>query len=133
MEARDTRGPERRRLIGGAAGVLLSLVLAPMALADARAGAVVFKRDCAVCHSVRRGEIVAGPSLAGLMGRPAGTVAAFPYSAAMKGSGVVWTAATLETFLASPRKMIPRINMASSGAPDPAQRADLISYLATLK
>ena len=116
-----------------AGGLVMALVGTSPALADARAGAAVFKRECAVCHSVRRNEIVVGPSLSGIVGRKAGTVATFPYSAAMKAFGAVWSADLLDSFIAAPRKMVPRINMASPGVPDPAQRKDLVAYLASLK
>lgn len=116
-----------------AASLVLGLGGATPALADARAGAAVFKRECAVCHSARRNEILVGPSLAGVVGRKAGTAATFPYSTAMKTFGAVWNADLLDSFIAAPRKTVPRINMASPGVPDPAQRRDLVAYLATLK
>lgn len=103
------------------------------ARADAKAGAVVFARKCVTCHSPRRGVIVTGPSLAGLLGRKAGSVKDFPYSPALKASPLVWNAQTLDTFIAQPRKTVPGITMAAPGMADATQRADLISYLATLK
>lgn len=129
----EVAGFRRPLRAGLAVGVILALTPAAPALADARAGAAVFKRDCAVCHSARRNEIVVGPSLAGVVGRRAGAAAAFPYSAAMKASGAVWNAESLETFIAAPRKAIPRTNMASPGVADPGQRRDLVAYLTTLK
>ena len=57
----------------------------------------------------------------------------FPYSPAVKASPLVWNAQTLDTFIAQPRKTVPGITMASPGVADATQRADLISYLATLK
>jgi cytochrome c2 len=113
--------------------VLGALCLAPPAWADAAAGALVFKRKCVECHSARRGVIVTGPSLAGLIGRKAGSANGFPYSPAVKASPLVWSAETLDTFIAQPRKTIRGITMTSPGVADPTQRADLIAFLATLK
>ena len=120
------------RRIAAAAG-LAALIAPATASADAKAGAVVFTHKCAECHSTRRGKIVTGPSLAGLFGRKSGSVSDFPYSAAVKASGLVWNADTLDTFIAQPRKTIRGITMTSPGIADATQRADLNAYLATLK
>ena len=127
-----------RRAAGAMARIALGLGMAVLlvpspASADAKAGAGVFARKCAECHSVRRGQIVTGPSLAGVVGRKAGSVKAFPYSPAVLASNIVWTAETLDTFIAQPRKTIRGITMTSPGVADSAQRADLIAYLSTLK
>ncbi|WP_293900646.1 c-type cytochrome [Phenylobacterium sp.] len=117
----------------GVAVGLAALIAPAAAWADAKAGAAVFSRKCAECHSVRRGVIVTGPSLAGLFGRKAGTVKDFPYSPAVGASAIVWGADTLDTFIARPQKTIRGITMTSPGIADAAQRSDLIAYLATLK
>src|SRR6516162_760951 len=54
------------------------------------AGRQVFEEHCAACHSPRSGTPY-GPSLVGVVGRRAGSVAGFPYSEALKTSGLVWT------------------------------------------
>lgn len=122
---------------GAARALTLSLALglcsAQAAKADAAAGEVLFKRHCAVCHSTKAGEILSAPSLARLVGRKSGATPGFPYSAAMKSAGVVWSPASLDAFIAAPRKTVPKTNMAFTGLPDAAKRADLIAYLATLK
>jgi len=99
---------------------------------DAAAGQSVFKAQCSICHSVTPGRTLTGPSLAGLIGRTAGTLPGFNYSEANKKSGIVWTAATLDPYLASPLKAIPGTRMTYPGLKDSKQRADLIAYLATL-
>ena len=111
----------------------LGVAFATAAEADVAAGKVVFVRQCAICHSVKPGEIVSAPSLAGVVGRKAGSVAKFPYSTAMKAYGRKWDAAALDTFIAMPAKAIPRTNMAFAGQPDAVKRADLIAYLLTLR
>lgn len=100
--------------------------------ADAGAGQAVFKSQCAVCHSVVAGKNAVGPSLAGILGRKAGSVEGFHYSAANRNSGLTWDEATLDKYLTSPRTVLPGTIMTYAGVKDDAKRADLIAYLATL-
>jgi cytochrome c len=96
------------------------------------AGKAVFAK-CAACHSVASGDNRLGPSLAGVVGRKAGTVPGYNYSAALKGSGVTWTPAALDAYLANPRAKIPGIKMVFMGLPKPEDRANMIAYLAKPK
>ncbi len=90
-------------------------------------GASLFQDRCAMCHS---GDPMAqGPPLAGLVGRKAGAAPGFAYSPALKSSGLVWTRASLDRFLADPRKMVPGSAMPVHVA-DPAVRAAIVDYLA---
>ena len=50
----------------------------------------------------------------------------------MKGSKLIWNAATLDTYLKAPAKSVPGTKMLV-GAPDAEQRAALVTYLGTLK
>ncbi len=113
------------------AGLLLTS--APAMAADAAAGAKVFKTQCTVCHSPVAGKNLVGPSLFGIVGRQAGSAPGFHYSAANKGSGVTWDAATLDKYLPNPRAFIHGTTMSYAGLKNDTQRADLIAYLATLK
>ncbi len=107
---------------------LLVLASAPRVLAQTQSGSELFEDRCSGCHAPAGGG--QGPSLAGVVGRKAGAVAGFDYTAAMKASGIVWTSANLDQFLADPAKTIPGTAMPVHLA-DPAQRAAVISYLAT--
>ena len=53
----------------------------------------------------------------------------FPYSDAMKRSGIVWNAQTLDRFLADPTGVVPGTAMGYAGVKDARERADLIAYL----
>lgn len=88
---------------------------------------------CKACHSVEPGKTVIGPSLHGVFGRKAGSLAGASYSPAMAGSSLVWDAATLDAFLASPMAKVPGTRMTYAGQADPARRAAIIAYLKTLK
>ena len=95
---------------------------------DAARGEQRFK-ECAACHSVTPGANNVGPSLAGVFGRPAGTLDEFRYSNAMRKSGITWSAQELDAFIADPQKRVPANRMPYAGLTDAAARADLIAYL----
>lgn len=99
---------------------------------DAAAGALVFKTQCAGCHSVDPGKTIVGPSLFGVVGRTAGSVEGFKYSPANKGSGITWDEATLDSYINNPQKVVKGTIMPYPGLKDATQRANLIAYLATL-
>jgi len=90
--------------------------------------------QCGACHSAREGDASRiGPNLFGIVGRPAGQVDDFAYSAAMREAALVWDADTLDAFLMDPEGYVPRNRMVLlGGVPDPQRRADLIAYLETL-
>ena len=74
---------------------------------DAAAGEKVFG-VCRACHQV--GETAknnVGPSLNGLFGRKAGTIAGYNYSAANKDSGLTWDEATFREYIKDPKAKIP--------------------------
>ena len=104
------------------ASLALSLVLA----GDVKAGAAIYER-CAACHSI--GEDRAGPRHCGLFGRRAGSVPGFAYSDGMKRAKIVWSAESLDRFLADPAAVVPGTPMVIARVPDAAERADLIAYL----
>jgi cytochrome c len=95
---------------------------------DAAHGKTVFAR-CAACHDLNTGKTVLGPSLKGIIGRKAGSVAGFSYSPAMKAKGIDWTPANLDQFITAPTKAVPGTRMPFAGLPDAKDRADLIAYL----
>ena len=92
-------------------------------------GETLFKKNCAICHTLEAGKNKIGPSLAGVIGRKAGSVLGFAYSAANKSSGDVWNAQTLDSYLADPRKFMPGTKMVFAGLKNPDDRKALIEYL----
>ena len=93
-------------------------------------GETVFKKNCAVCHTLEAGKNKIGPSLAGVVGRKAGSVPGFSYSAANKDSGDTWDEQTLDTYLTDPRKFMPGTKMVFAGLKNTEDRKALIAYLA---
>ena len=84
---------------------------------------------CAACHSVEPGGASGiGPNLHGVVGRRAGSAPGYAYSEAMKRSGIVWDAQTLDAFLASPQKQVPGSRMRNTTS-DPQRRRAVIEYL----
>jgi len=107
-----------------------SLAFTGSALADGNAdkGKRVFNL-CKACHRLEAGKNGVGPSLHGLFGRKAGTVAGFNYSGAMKNSGIVWNEKSLDNYLAKPRDVVKGTKMVFPGLKKEDQREDVIAYL----
>lgn len=97
---------------------------------DAAKGKVAFV-TCTTCHAVQEGVNKIGPSLHAVIGRKAGSIAGYTYSAANKNSGITWTPEKLFQYLEKPQRIVPGTKMAYPGMPDPQKRADVIAYLAT--
>jgi cytochrome c len=84
---------------------------------------------------VRKPGIVAAlaPSLKDVVGRKAGSVAGFPYSPALKNSGLVWTEDNLRKWIADGAHLVPGMVMPHVAITDPAELLYIVEYLKTLK
>jgi cytochrome c len=127
---RSLRNCRMKRIV--IAGLLLAGSATTALAADPVAGEKVFKAQCGICHAVVAGENRIGPTLFGVVGRPAGGVPGFNYTADHKKLGVTRDAATLDKYLANPRAMVPDTSMVYAGLKDDTERADLVAYLGTL-
>lgn len=122
-----------KHLITGVCCILAIAVSENAWAADAKNGATVFNR-CIICHSNSKGAPAKiGPNLFGVVGRKAGTAPGFNYSAAMKGSGIVWTNDKLKLYLAHPAQVVPGTRMTFAGISNPRDVDDVVAYLNTLK
>jgi cytochrome c len=99
--------------------------LAAMQTGDATRGKMVFEHRCTGCHAMDTNR--EGPQLRTVYGRKAGSVSGFKYSEALLSSGLTWTPATLDRWLADPDAMVPGNNM-SFQTPKAADRNDIIAY-----
>jgi cytochrome c oxidase assembly protein Cox11 len=97
---------------------------------DPAAGAKLFAERCSTCHAPDRVRI--GPPLAGVVGRQAGSVAGYPYSASLRTAGFIWDDAHLAKWLADPQALVPGAQMPMR-VPEQAARRDLVAYLKTLR
>jgi nitrite reductase (NO-forming) len=97
---------------------------------DAAAGRLVF-RKCQACHSLESGKNLLGPSLAGIIGRKAGSEPNYNYSPAMKKADVVWNAQSLDQYLDDPAKLVTGNKMPFPGIKTDDDRADIIAFLAS--
>jgi len=99
---------------------------------DPEEGKKVF-RKCQACHAVEAGKNKIGPSLHGIVGKPAAQVEGFKYSSAMQESGLTWDEETLKTYLENPRKMVKGTRMAFAGLRKEEDLNNVIAYLKTLE
>lgn len=128
--------------IAHAIAFLLAFTAIADAAGDATKGAAIFQQ-CGACHSPKQGVNQVGPSLFGVVGRPAGSIAGYSYSQAMQEAakkGLVWTPDNIVNYLLNPHKFLDTF-AGDPGAPnkmpfmlaDPQQREDVVSYLQTIK
>ena len=115
-----------RSALSLAAMLALAAAVDTAAAADAAHGQELYESRCGGCHSLDANRV--GPAHRGVYGRKAGSAPNFNYSAAVKNSGVVWEAKTLDAWLTNPQALIPgqRMNFRIAAAED---RADIIAYL----
>lgn len=88
---------------------------------------------CAACHTSRSGDLMVGPSLAGVVGRKAGSLPGYRYSQALTSSGIVWDARTLASLLRDPDGYIPGISMTVAPVTDPTDVEALITYMRQIR
>jgi glucose/arabinose dehydrogenase/cytochrome c2 len=116
------------------AALLLGASATGALAADVNAGATLFRQQCALCHSAQPGDNggAQGPSLQGVLGRPAASHPGFSYTKALQKANLTWDAATLDRFLAAPTMVVPGSAMVIA-VPQADYRANLIAYFQALK
>ncbi len=109
------------------------LAFAPFALAqdEVAQGQKLFETQCVSCHTVKPGVNGFGPSLAGVVGKPAGKAPGYTYTGAMSNSGLTWDEKTLDAFLTSTTEKVPGTSMPVA-LPDPHVRSAIIAYLKSI-
>ncbi len=100
--------------------------------ADPAKARVAFQA-CAACHSDKAGVTRMGPSLAGIVGKPAAQAKGFRYSPALAKAKLRWDRKTLDAFIANPKAVVPGNRMSYPGVSDPAKRAAIIDYMQGLR
>src|SRR5262245_4446599 len=114
--------------------LVLQVAAAQMQLPAAKPpdGPTLFKQQCAGCHTTSLTDPARqGPSLFGIIGRRAGTVEGFHYSAGFANVDFVWDDGRLDAWMTNPQEMISGAVMAYRQA-KPEIRAAIIAYLKEL-
>jgi len=92
---------------------------------------------CKACHTFEQGGANrTGPNLWGIVGAPVTHKDDFSYSSAMvaeKAKIGHWDKEHLNAYLENPKEYVPGTKMQFNGIKKPADRADLVAWLETLK
>jgi len=97
----------------------------------------LFKKKCGACHSMEPGKHKLGPSLAGIIGRKAGTAEGFTKYKAMKGASFTWDEAMLDSWITNQKDFLKahkdivggQKTAMSAKVKKEKERATIISYL----
>lgn len=98
----------------------------PDAPPNPASGKILFTDRCTACHELNSNKL--GPMLGGVVGRKSGSVPGYSYSQALKSAGLVWSADSLDLWLADPQKVIPGAKMPVRVL-ETTSRHDIIAYL----
>lgn len=105
------------------------------AAGDLAKGAETFERECALCHTIAKGEPNRfGPNLFGIAERKAATAPGYEYSPEFITMAIwTWSPDAIASFVMAPALTIPGNKMSMfQGVPD-SELDDLIAYLAAQK
>jgi cytochrome c len=113
-------------------GAALALLIAVASSASAQDGAALFE-PCRACHALDpAAKPMAGPNLAGLLGRKVAADPKFDYSPVLqqaRDEGRVWTADSLGAFITDPEAVFPGTWMSRLPIPNPADRQALVRFI----
>ncbi|AWK89200.1 c-type cytochrome [Azospirillum thermophilum] len=125
----------KKHLLGAVLAAVVATGAGSALAGDAAAGKDVFK-VCMACHTTEQGKNKVGPSLFGVVGRPAGSIEGFKYSKPMQekaAAGFAWTEDNLKAYITAPKEVVPGGTMAFAGLKDPQKVDDLVAFLGTQK
>jgi len=113
---------------------IVGVAPAQMSLPEAKPvnGAALFKQQCATCHTTNASDPARqGPTLFNIVGREAGTIEGFRYSAGFATAKFKWDEQKLDEWLTKPQAMIPGAVMPYRQA-KPEIRIAIVNYLKEL-
>jgi cytochrome c len=126
VRSNSVRSPSTTSPALAAIAIALLCAVGPAGATGSVARGQMLYTGCADCHSIAENGV--GPMHKGVVGRKAGSVPGYDYSAGLKNSGIVWTEENLDKWLTGPQAMVPETKMFFD-VPDPQDRADIIAYL----
>lgn len=105
------------------------------AAGDPVKGAAIFVRECALCHTIGKGEPNRfGPNLFGIAQRKAGTAPGYEYSPEFTVMAIwTWSPDGIASFVVAPGLTIPGNKMSVFQGTADAEVDDLIAYVAAQK
>ena len=140
MLRRDLRGGLKTNATRSGAALAVAFALACIAGAaqadgDAAKGKAAFVRQCAICHTIEKGDPNRfGPNLSGIVGKKAAAVPGFDYSRAFKSAANwEWSEDALASWIMFPGVMVPGTAMAIFQGVAEKDRDDIVAYLASKK
>jgi cytochrome c len=110
-------------------GITLAHSTSQAAECDVGAGQQVFQTKCSACHALDESRV--GPKLAGVVGRPIGSVQGFTYTAGLAGAKTTWSVEQLDEFLTAPARKFPETAMAFGGLRKTEERQAVLCFLQT--
>lgn len=108
------------------AALIATTILPAQATSDE--GEDLFKKKCRTCHKLDPGKHTVGPSLAGIVGKQAGSTNFKRYKA-LKGSDVIWTEENLSAWIENPKEFIGARTSMVVKIKDEDDRKAIIEYL----
>ena len=115
------------RILSAVAFAAAAFALSP-APASADAGQDLFNKHCKNCHRMEPGKHTLGPSLANIVGKPAGQQDFDRYKG-LKGADFAWTEENLDAWLANPKEFLGKSTSMVSRVKDANDRKAIIEYL----
>lgn len=91
-------------------------------------GAALFKKKCSTCHALEPGKHKVGPSLAGILGRKAGSTD-FPKYRALKDADFTWDKTNIAAWISDPKKFIGKPTAMTVKIKVEKDRQAIIEYL----
>ena len=120
---------------GAVGGLMLAVVAVPVAMAQMTPPVskpnpeALFRNQCATCHTLNSADTQRqGPTLAGVIGRHAGSVPGYRYSPGFSHVDFVWDDAHLDAYLTNPQSVVPGAVMPYRQAKADVRKS-IIAYL----
>ncbi|MGA0098177.1 MAG: c-type cytochrome [Steroidobacteraceae bacterium] len=93
-------------------------------------GEILFRLACQACHALGpETPYRIGPPLTNIADKPAGTATDYPYSVALRQSGLVWNRPTLVAWITGAERLVPGTLMAHHNTLQAPEALRLAEYL----